>query len=270
MTVSFRPRLNAAFTLIELLLVMFIMLLLTMMAVPMLSQFSKSSKVQQTASVVSSILSRARMEAMRTRQMIGVFFGDDVSRLNPQPQPGIIPIKNHIEMWTLKTNGGSNGIDGSEGPIFDPNPTVGAPAWYPYTDPDANLTGEPITWPDGVRILSGYFILMPGNPPQCAFGCALFNGNPTYNRSAYGEIKRHEICYTRSGAMPNWYDGLNTYWSILIFDEQTGEHAVIWAGAWLITAKPRILPFTVKNIIDLNGVTHPLTNNMDIPKYIDM
>lgn len=255
-------RLTAAFTLIELLLVMFIMLLLTIMTVPMLSQFAKSSKVQQTTSIVSAVLSRGRMEALRTRQMIGVFFGDDTARLNPPPQPGIIPPKNHIEMWTLKTNIG-NGWESTENPIYDPNPSAGAPTWYPYTDPDSNLTGEPITWPDGVRILVGHFVQMPGSPPQCGF---YFQD---YNRSPYGEIKRHEIVFSRAGTMPNWYDGLNTCWNVLIFDEQTGEHSIIWAGSWLITAKPRVLPFNLNYVYDLSGGQHALTTYSDIPKYID-
>src|SRR2546421_362230 len=109
-TASMRP----GFTLMELLLVIFIMILLTTMAMPLFYQFVKTSRVQQTANIVASTIARARMEAMRTRKMTGIFFGDNPAQCKNKPTAGIMPSKGRIEIWTVKDNSW-NDVNDEEG-----------------------------------------------------------------------------------------------------------------------------------------------------------
>ncbi len=251
---------TGGFTLVELILVIFIMCLLTFMMVPMLSQFVKGTKVQQTVSIVTAVLYKARMEATRTRHMVGVFFGDDVTQCKIKPTPGVIPQKGHIEIWTVLDNhaNGDWGADagGSTG-VQEPYNNQGP--WYPYRYPDQNLTPEPITFPDGVRILAGQFWHNSG-PIAYTFGWS-----NQYNPVADGEIKRHTVTYSGHGTMPGWYDGLSTWWSLLVFDEKTGEHQVISVGQWLMTCKPRVLPFQLTGLYGVSGTYYPIKKNSDIP-----
>ena len=250
------PTLPAGFTLIELILVIFIMVLLTMMTTPMLSQFVKQSKVQQACSVLSAAFYRARNEAKLTRRLVAVYFGDDVTRLNPAPTPGIIPSKGSVELWTVRTAGDSDNIGASESPFNNQGD------WYPYKDPDQKLTQTPLTLPDGVRVLAGSFLRSSPTGPY-SWGLNSFNPTPD------GEIKRHEIVYSRTGAMPGWYDGLNSYNSVLVFDEVTGEHAIIWCGEWRTSSKPRLLYYQLSGVYGPSGSYYPVTANADIPKFID-
>lgn len=254
-----RSRPFLGFTLIELILVMFIMTLLTFMMVPKLSQFVKGTRVQQTVSIVTTTLYRARMEALRTRKMVGVFFGDDLTLCKTQPTPGVLPQKGRIEIWTVKDNYVNNPVDssgsGSTSDPFNPAGWWNPGDWYPYRYPDTCLTAEPATFPDGVRVLSGWFFHGTG-PPAYQFG---WPAGP-YMATPDGEIKRHTITYNRAGSLP----GGNTYWDVLIFDEQTGEHAIIVAGEWLISAKPRVLPFQLTGLIGVSNTYYPIAKNIDI------
>ena len=246
----------AGFTLIELILVLFIMVLLTVMTVPLLSQFVKHSKVQQACAVLSTAFYNARTEAKSSRRMVAVFFGDDVSRLNPAPTPGIIPQKGRVEVWTVRTAGDSDHIGASESPLNNQGD------WYPYRDPDRNLTPVGLTLPDGVRVLAGSFLRSTLTGPYY-WGLNSFNPTPD------GEIKRHEIVYSRTGAMPGWYDGLNSYNSVIVFDEVSGEYAIIWCGEWRTSSKPRVLNYTLSGVYGPSGAYHALNTNADLPKVID-
>ena len=248
------------FTLIELILVIFIMVLLTIMTVPILAQFTKTSKVQQAANIVSTVLFRARYEAIRTRQHVGVFFGDTTARLTTKPTAGILPSTGRVEIWTVKTAGDSDGHDANESPLG----SLGA--WYPYRDPDRCLTPDAVTLPDGIRVLSGRFFRTMNSPAQMVFG---WDAGANYKASPDGEIKRHQVVFARTGAMPGWFDGLNSYYSLLVFDEATGEHQVIWVGEWLMSAKPRILPYQLTGVYGPSSNYYPVKQNPDIAKFID-
>lgn len=250
----------AGFSLVELILVIFIMVLLTLLAVPMLSQFTRTTKVQQACSALTTAFWHARMEAIRTRSLVAVYFGDDVTRCNPKPTAGILPQTGRVEIWTVKTAGDSDQLSADESPLNNQGP------WYPYKDPDKNLTPEPITLPDGIRVLAGlYSRQVVGTTTKHYFGW-----NSAFNPTPDGEIKRHEIVYSRKGGMPGWFDGLNSYFTVLVFDENTGEHALIWCGEWRSCNRPRIMPYTVSGVYGAaTGTFHALNSVSDLPKYID-
>jgi type II secretory pathway pseudopilin PulG len=249
----------AGFTLVELILVMFIILLLMIMAAPMLSKFLKTSRVQQTAQTIFTALFHGKGEAQRYRRLVGVFFGDDQSKLNPKPSPGVLPPNGKIEIWTVKTAGGDK-IGATEAPLGN----LGE--WYPYKDPDRNLTPSALTFPDGVRILSGLFSreLVAGKYEH-GFG----HPPPRFQKSAIGECKRHNIIYARNGGMPGYSDGIWSYFNLLVFDEATGEHVIVWCGEWRGNARPRILPYSLTRIRPSSGVWQSLTNFRDISDNID-
>jgi prepilin-type N-terminal cleavage/methylation domain-containing protein len=251
------------FTLIELLLVMFIMVLLTLITIPIFYQFVKTSKVQQTASIVSTTLFRARMEAQRTRKMIGVFFGDEIAFCKTQPTPGVLPPSGRIEIWTVMDNYANGDFGDSAGSGAECSPYNNQGNWYPYRYPDRCLTPEPITYPTGVRILAGLFDHNGGYH----FGWQ--NNWGQYQANGDGEIKRHTVTFSRTGAMPGWYNGLNSWWDIIVFDEQTGEHVVISVGEWLMSSKPRILPFQLTGMWGPSGSYYPITKTQDIVTYCE-
>lgn len=254
---------NRAFTMVELILVMFIMSMLTVMAVPALSQFAKTSKVQQTVKAVTATLYRARMEAMRTRQMVGVFFGDDAAACKTAPTGGVLPSKGKIEIWTVLDSYWNGDFSDGGGCAGAAAPYNNLGDWYPYRYPDRCLTTEPITFPDGVRILAGQFINSPA-APQFVFGW------PTnYMATADGEIKRHTITFGRQGAMAQYADGVNSWWELLIFDEATSEYAVISCGEWLCTSRPRVLKFNLDGIYGVSGTYRPISSGSDIAKFVE-
>ena len=256
------PATRAGFTLIELLLVVFIMVLLTMMTMPLFYQFVKTSRVQQTANIVATTISRARMEAMRTRKMIGIFFGDNPAYCAITPTPGILPPSGRIEIWTVKDNSWNDQND-EEG-INSGAPFNNQGVWYPYKDPDRCLTPEPITYPEGVRILCGQF--WHGAGPWYGFGWQR-DWHPQYKPVPDGELKRHILALGRNGMMPGWFDGMNSWWSVLVFDTQTGEHLLISAGDWMTSSKPRILPFQLNTIWDVLGATDTINTTLDVAKF---
>ena len=89
MTARISKLYKSGFTIIELILVIFIMVLLTLMTLPMFAQFVKSSRVEQTAHIVCTTICRARQEAMRLHKMVGVFFGDELAKFgNPAQNLG--------------------------------------------------------------------------------------------------------------------------------------------------------------------------------------
>lgn len=245
---------------VELILVLVIMAMLTTMAVPVLAQFSRTTKVQQAVQAISTALYHARNEAQRQRKIVCCYFGDDVAQLNPQPVAGILPPKDRIEIWTVLTAGGDF-CGAAESPIG----SLGD--WYPYKDKDRELTPGTITMPDGIRVCAGSFQRV-WNGGKGAWDNQ-FSFGSSYTKNSLGEIKRHYITYGRNGGMPGWYDGLNAYYSLLVYDQATGEHAVIWAGEWRASARPRVLPYTLSRLGNPAGKFKALNDLKDIPKLID-
>jgi type II secretory pathway pseudopilin PulG len=246
---------------VELIIVLVVMALLTSLAVPSLAQFTKTTKVDQAVHSISTALYHARNEAQRYRRLVAVFVGDDVNKLNPQPQPGILPPKGRVELWTVLTDGG-DGIQSSESPLGCA--AAGYPDWMPYSSKNRDLTPGTITIPDGVRVLAGNFYHTwngTGYDNQFWFG--------SYQKSALGEIKRHNIAYSRNGGMPGWYDGLNSYFTLLVFDEATGEHQLLWCGEWRASSRPRVLPYQLTQLGNPAGVFKQITDRKQIPQLID-
>lgn len=246
------------FTLIELIIVIFIMMLIVAVATPMLSKFAKRSKVQQATQVLMTAFYHARSESQRFRQMVAVYYGDDLSKCSVKPLAGVLPSRNRVEIWTVKTNGGNNTI-GSGG---DPLGNMGD--WYPYKDPDRDLTPQALTLPEGVSVRAGVFERSwNGSSYDHKF---YFN---SYNASPIGEIKRHHTVYNRNGCMPGWYDGLNSYFTVLVYDASTGEHSIIWCGDNKSAPRPRVLPYTLTYAYGPSGAGGKLTSMADIPNFID-
>ncbi len=257
---------SRGFTLIELILVIFIMALLTAMTTPMLFQFVKTTKVQQTVKAISTSLYRARTEAMRTRKMVGVYFGEDPTSCKTPPLPGVLPSKGRIEVWTVRDSYDSGDFQNEGGCMGSTTPynlPFDGANWYPYRHPDRCLTPEPISYPDGVRILAGKFS-NNATAPKYVFGWP-----KDYMATAEGEIKRHNITFASTGAMAMPIDGVNSWWNLLIFDEQTGEYTLLSCGEWLTSARPRVLNFQLSGLYGPSGTYYPLTNKLDIPKLVE-
>ena len=248
-----------AFTMIELILAITIMALLTMMAVPVLAQFSRTTKVQQAVQAINTALFHARNEAQRQRKIVCCYIGDDLAQLNPQPTPGILPPKGRIEIWTVLTAGGDY-CGASEVPLGN----LGG--WYPYKDKDRDLTPGTITLPDGVRVCAGAFQRVWNGGTGTWDNEFYFGG--TYLKSSLGELKRHYITYARNGGMPS-YDTSNSYYNLLVYDQATGEHAVIWCGEWHAAARPRVLPYPLTMLGNTAGKFQRLKSAQDIPTLID-
>lgn len=247
MTLRRRPR---AFTLVELIVVVFIMMILVAVATPMLSKFAKQSKVQQATQVIMTALYHARSEAQRYRRHTAVYYGDDVSQCAVKPKPGVLPAKNHIEIWTVKTQW-EDGIGSGGAPLNCQGD------WYTYMDPDRNLTPGTLTIPDGVRVLAGGFSRYWGTSSY-EHDFSFWSYNPTPE----GELIRHTTVYDKNGRMPGWYDGMNAYFTILVFDEATGEHALIWCGDNKSAPRPHVMPYTLTKV---QG--NSLTSATDIAKF---
>ncbi|HYF49294.1 MAG TPA: prepilin-type N-terminal cleavage/methylation domain-containing protein, partial [Planctomycetota bacterium] len=91
-----------AFTLVELLVVMAIIAIIATLGASRLNKFTSSSRVKQTAELVITTLFKARAEALRHRQPVGVFFGDDPARYKAiwnSPLKDVLPKKGTIEIW---------------------------------------------------------------------------------------------------------------------------------------------------------------------------
>ncbi len=247
----------AGFTVVELLLVLFIMMLLTVMAVPSFSMFAKSSKLDQTTKVVLSALKQARVTAINERRLVAVMFGDDFGGINPKPMPGVLPDKGHIEIWTV-LDGGTAGVPYMPD-IPASNHYGAANAWYPYRFKDVPMTPEALTIPDGVRVVVGSFdhTKLDFNYGGPGWTC--------YKKDAMGEILRHQSIFDQTGCKPLW-NGYGGFDHVLIFETSTGHHCVIqMTGSWYTGYfRPKVICTNMKSI---GGV--PLASPKDIPNRID-
>jgi prepilin-type N-terminal cleavage/methylation domain-containing protein len=245
------PQKTSAFTLIELLLVMSVITILSVMVIPSMSKFMHSTRVQQAAQAVFTALYRARAEAQRFRQPVAVFYGDDPSHhkgIWASPLKDVLPKPGTIEIWTVKGDTGSGSLNDDDGMTMiggamrPDMPYVANKTyrdWYPYHVRQRLLTPTPITFPDGVRIVTGFF-----NQYREWY-------NKDYRRTAVGEIKRHNTVFSRQGGTisPNSFGSQAcAYNFVLIFDEVTGDHVIIQAGSWKSTTRPRLLPYNILNI----------------------
>jgi type II secretory pathway pseudopilin PulG len=252
---SCRANNSAAFTLVELVLVLFIAMLLSIMAVPSFSMFAKTSKFDQALKEVFSALKQARVTAINERRVTAVMYGDDFSGINPKPLPGVLPEKGRIEIWTV--------LDcGVFGKPYMPDlttATIWVSPWYPYRFKDVPITPEPLTIPDGVRIVTGSYDTTKND---FNYGAA---GWTCYKKDQIGEILRHQSIFDQTGCKP-LHAGYGGFECVLVFEVSTGKHAVIqMAGSWYNGYfRPKIISTSIKSI---GGV--PLTNPRDIGHRID-
>ncbi len=239
-----------AFTLLELLLVLFILALLMAVGAPLLSTLLKCSRVQSAANAALSSLYNARLLALRHRSTVAVYFGDDLSGLNPKPLPGVLPPYGQIETWRVKTqapatqwsafgdwNSTQDDMVSSAdyGRPYDPDDPAGAPPdWYPFYFKDLPLSPHPLSFPEGTRIVSGIYSTNTSGSIRRFF-------HADYRKSALGELKRHYALFNRNGNAASTSSGWGNHLGVLVFDSVTGEHLVLQLGRWYSSARPRIL-----------------------------
>ena len=245
------------FSLIELVLVMFVMALLSIMAVPVFAKLVKTSRVQQASQQVLTLLWQARSEAERYREPVVVFFGDDPALLPVQPVPGVLPPRGLMEIWSVK-----RGVNAAEDdrlwdevpPYWVENPTQQCPDWYPHRAKIANLTPVSGALPDHVRVLCGN--MYTGNYG----GINMDHEFRTdyYRQDAVGEIHRHQVAYGRSGVL-----AMSSYNFIVVYDETDGDYQVILVSTGGMATRPKLIPDRIKTI-----QLKPLTNQMNLPKML--
>jgi len=244
-------RMNRGFTLVELLVVLFIMTLLTALATPLFSQMVKTSRVEKAVSAIFATLWEARSQAQNHMKPVGVFFGEDPVKLNPAPIAGVVPPKNQLQIWTCKY-GGVN-AQSTHGPYVD-GTSKPSPDWYPYRFLEAPLLGQALSLPDGVRVSAGHY---------AKSGAKYYWSCPNYKKDSIGEIKRHQIVFGRFGGLV-YYGSIWTYGYVLVWDEASGEHTVIQAGEQKCATRPRVV---CRALTHINKVL--LTDYRDLSAMID-
>ncbi len=246
------------FSLVELLLVMFVVTLLCAIAVPTFSKFVKTSKVDQASKIVISAMYHARSEAQRFRTAVGVFYGDTCTTFSPAPLPGVVPPDSTIELWTVRTVSYSGyGTEcepyAPEQPASDPYPV-----WYPYRFKDRKLD-QTYTLPSGIRVMAGAYT-PSGNKGFFNFAC--------YRKDPKGEIKRHHTVYDGRGSMPSYLNYAYAWFHVVVFDEASGDHVIIEAGQWQSSTRPRILPGRITDI-GVSGNSVHLAKPADLAHALD-
>lgn len=234
----------SGFTLVEILVVLFIIMILLAVGTPVFSQFFKTSRIQQASEAVYTSLFNARAQAQRYRGFVTVFFGDDLTQLNPKPLPNVLPQYGTVEAWAVKGQPGDLVIDNYE--PWAPGYASGWPPgyWYPFQVKLTLLTPDPISFPNGIRIVCGKYSRFWDSISSTYISRFSF---PSYKKDPVGEIKRHEITFTRTGRTAGFGEQYN-YPFVLVFDAATGEHRVITSGSWYSNARPRIVPYTLTHI----------------------
>ena len=249
------------FTLVELLVVLFIMVLLTVVAAPLFSQMLKSSRVEKTVNALYAAFWSARSQAQNYQNnVVGVFFGENPTNMNPQPVSGVVPPQGQIQVWTCAIQWGDswgNGHSPAGGYGLD---------WHPYKNLVRPLLVQPITYPDNVRISAGHFFDWEFD----ASGKRMFRWfYPAYQKSAIGEVKRHHTAFCPDGTIPGWggtWGYQHSYQWVLVWDETSGEHVVIQAGEGgrSSSTRPRIVCRALTHV----GVTN-VTNYTKLSAAVD-
>jgi type II secretory pathway pseudopilin PulG len=263
------------FTLIELVVVMFVIILMTVAVAPSLSRLLKNSRVQEAAQTVTAALYRARGEAMRYRSCVALLYGDDPSKIPAgrwaPPVSTTLPPNNKMEIWTMKTDlaGNVNTLyresgngwaeDGLTATMTSPHNPIGPPQawvnWFPFFS-KIRLLSNDLTFPQGTRIIAGNFTSSTRH----------FHAKPdgnSFKPDSVGEIKRHESVYSSNGSVPTHTD-LYVFRYVMIFDEASNEHVVIEVGEWKSVSRPRIV---CRNLLIVNSI--PLTSTTLIDSTID-
>lgn len=246
---------SRGFTMIELLLVMFIIALLTSTGAPLFSRMVQGSRVAQGVACVETGLFLARSEAQNLRLHVAVYYGDDLkARMNIQPSPNPIPAPGAIEVWTVK---GTSGY-GSFGGYGQTSPMTAPDVSYPFKDRVKLINKQPITLPPNVRVIAGRFRrVWNGSSYNCVFDF------PNYRKDNIGEIKRHHTVFSQRGGLVR-NDCAYAYNHLLVFDETSGEHAVIEAGRCQTATRPHTMPYHLTHI----GLTK-IKNFTEIGPLID-
>jgi prepilin-type N-terminal cleavage/methylation domain-containing protein len=230
---------SRGFTMIELLLVMFIIALLASTGAPLFSRMVQGSRVMQAVAGIETALFLARSEAQDLRLHIAVFYGDDLkNRMNIVPSPNPVPPAGSIEVWTVK---GTSGY-GSFGGYGQTSPVTAPDVSYPFKDRVKLINKQPITVPANVRIISGRFRrVWNAGSYDCIFDF------PNYRKDNISEIKRHNTVFSQRGGLAR-NDCQYAYNYLLVFDETSGEHAVLEAGRCQSATRPRTLPYRLTHI----------------------
>lgn len=237
------------FTLVEMVLVLFIIVLLATMATPTFSMFLKSTRVQETARTVLSTCNKARAEAQRYRTIVAVLIGDDTGGLKTKPYAGDLPPRGQMEIWAIKLayNDAVSQLSFTPYCVETPGST---PNWYSYRAKAKLLSPEPIKFNADVRVLTGWF-KHDSTAGTNYFYFPIYKNTGSWQAQA-GEFKRHCTAYDKRGGSCA-YDQRNNMKYILVFDPTTGESLVIQAGVWQGSARPRILPFQLSHIQQPGG-----------------
>jgi len=250
------------FTFVELVLVLFIILLLSAMAVPMFSGLLKNSRVKQAANAAFTAVWRARAEAQRNRCTVAVYYGEDpdITGTNGADgkiptRPNILPKYGQIETWKVGCDLGD--YVGEAG-----GPTCSLYGWCPggwcgFTDKDRILS-SPLSFPEGARILAGYYSHPAGTINQWDF-YEYQKADPM----KVGEVKRHHNAFSESGRTIGYGTG-NNWQYFIAFDSQTGEHQICITGLWTSNSRPLFLD---QKLTQVGG--NVLNRDSDILKYID-
>ena len=245
-----RPNMPRGFTLIEILIVMFIMSLVFGVGVVSFSRLAKTSRMQQAVEAVMTALWNTRSQAQTYRTVACLYYGDDIAGLKTKPLPGVLPRWGEMEIWTVGTTGSQRpaNVMASGSP----------PAWYPYHFKEKCLTPQPLTLPENIRVQAGRYTR--------TYSTRTFDFPDMVNtgaQAAIGELRRHNTPFWRTG---------NGMWAwdnpdVLIWDPTTGEHVVIHACetyGWSRNSRPRI---------ETRALTHfkttKLTSYRDLNKMID-
>jgi prepilin-type N-terminal cleavage/methylation domain-containing protein len=244
------------FSFVEILVVASIMAMMTVMAAPKFASTIRGSNLQIATQTVLKALRLARAQAMSYRCTVSVNYGDEPQHFKQPLTPGVLPAPHRISVFTQQSPGGFSKMPVCPG--INPPGWSPTPEWYPYIYPQLDLTNTPLEVPDAIRIIAGrYFVT--GNKRVFSF--------PLYDNGPVGEIKRHQNVIYRDGAVSvvTYIGDCYTYPWVLVFDERTGEHAVIEAGDY--TGAHR--PYVVRNATLTHIGQKPLTDRTKIGEIID-
>ncbi|MCW8129144.1 MAG: prepilin-type N-terminal cleavage/methylation domain-containing protein [Planctomycetota bacterium] len=244
-----------AFTLVEMLVVLTIILLLAGVAAPVFSAFAKSSTLDQATKVVFSALRQARVTAINDRRVTAVMYGDDLAGIEPKPLAGVLPSRNQIEVWTVLDAGHFSY------PYMPDLPSAQhwTSPWYPYRFKDVPVTPEPMTIPEGARVIAG---LYDKNTANFHFGGG---GWTCYKKDSIGEILRHQTVFDPTGCKP-LHGGYGGFDHVLVFVPSTGALAVIQTSASWYNGyfRPRVVSQRLDRVGGL-----ALTRPQDLAARID-